>query len=146
MPVPPAELRACPLFAGFTDTGLELFSQLARSREVPKGLPVFSAGNAGDALLIVVSGKVEIVGGKPERVLCELVAGESFGELALLRAGPRAVSARAAEPSRLLEIGRQDFNNALRDKPQACLKLMLAVFHAVEERLRKLQPELLGLL
>src|SRR5687767_1765057 len=104
MPVPVAHLRACPLFAGFTDTGLEIFASLARPREVPKGLPVYAAGSPGEGLFIVAGGKLEVLGGQPQRVLSQLGPGDSFGELALLRAAPRTVGVRALEAAKLVEI------------------------------------------
>lgn len=147
MAIDPKQLAASPLFAGFTDTGLEVITTIAKERDVPKGMSVFLAGTSGDGLFFVVRGKVEILAGPSgqERVLCALGPGESFGELALLRAAPRAVTARAVEPTHLIEIKRADFNAALKQKPQACLKLMLSVFNLVESRMRPIEGEILAL-
>ena len=71
--------------------------------------------------------------------------GESLGELGLLRAGKRALSARARVASRLIEIKRADFNETLKTRPQACMKLMLSGFSVVEKRLEAIQGDLTGL-
>jgi len=147
MPVPVDSLRRCPLFGGFTDTGLAIMAGIAQVREVPQGLSLFLKGAAGDRLFIVDTGAVELfVGqGTTTRSLLTLSPGESLGELALLRAGKRAVSARAKVASRLIEIKRTDFNETLKTRPQACVKLMLNVFAAVEKRLAALTDELVNL-
>ncbi len=147
MAVPLASLKACRLFAGFTDTGLAIIADIAKTREVSQGLSIFLAGTSGDGLLVVESGEVEITSGQGEaaKALCMLAPGDHFGELALLRSGKRAVTARAKSAVRLVEIARADFNQALKEKPQACLKLMLAIFGAVGERLHAVREDLLKL-
>jgi CRP-like cAMP-binding protein len=135
------QLKACPLFAGFTPTGLKIFAQIARIREVPEGMSVFLAGTTGDSLVIVDSGEVEIFldSGK---TLCTLGPGAHFGELAAIRPSKRAVSARAKSAARLIEIRRADFGDLLKTKPQACFKLMLSIFGVVAERLEAVRGDL----
>ena len=147
MPVAVDVLKSCPLFAGFTDTGLEIISQIARLRDVPKGMSVFLQGAPGDALYIVDEGCIEIVTGlgPSPTILCTVEKGGHFGELALVRPGNRAVGARARVPTKVVEIKRADFNEVLKQKPQAGMKLMLAIFLAVDKRLEAVKPELLKL-
>ena len=145
MATSPDLLSACPLFSGFTATGLKILAQIGRERSVPAGMTVFLAGTTGESLLIVATGEVEIFSGEGEelKVLCTLGPGAHFGELALLRASTRAVSARAKGATQLVEIRRSDFNLLLKKKPQACFKLMLAVFGVVADRLQSIQADLI---
>lgn len=135
------QLAACPLFAGFTPTGLKIFASVARTREVPAGMSVFLAGTTGESLLIVDSGELEILldGGK---TVCTLGRGAHFGELSLVRPSTRAVSARAKTAARLIEIRRDDFGSLLRTKPQACFKLILSIFGVVAARLEAVRGDL----
>ena len=77
--------------------------------------------------------------------MCVLGINEHFGELALLRGGRRAVTARARTSCRLVELRRDDFNQLLQNKPQACIKLMLAIFATVEKRLEAIRGDLVEL-
>jgi CRP/FNR family transcriptional regulator, cyclic AMP receptor protein len=148
MPVPIDSLRKSVLFSGFTDTGLAIIAQIAKTRDVPQGMSLFLKGSAGDSLFIVDAGEIELFVGQGAkiRVLTTLAPGEPLGELALLRAGKRAVSARARVAARLIEIKRADFNETLKTRPQACMKLMLNVFGAIEKRLEALEGDILHLL
>jgi CRP-like cAMP-binding protein len=143
--VPQNLLQPFPLFAGFTDTGLGIVAQICRLRDVPQGMSVFLQGAPGEGLFLVQSGQIEIVSGTAadSKVLCVVREGEQFGELALLRAGPRKVTARARTACRLIEMRRGDFNELLKQKPQACMKLMLNVFAEVERRFEACTPHLI---
>lgn len=146
MPIDPAVLRSCPLFTGFTDTGLRILAQMSHDLRVAAGREVFSAGDEGHGMFIIEAGHVEVFALRDSKPvsLATLGPGDSFGEMALLRPGRRAVGTRATEDVRLVELRRTDFNTLLKDKPQACVKLMLAIFRRIEERLRELQDGLLA--
>lgn len=111
-------------------------------------MSVFLTGATAEGLFIIQAGsvRVSIKRQGQESPLCKLGPGDHFGELGLLRAGRRAVDVRAEEPTQLIEIRRPEFNALLKKKPQACLKLMLAIFAQVEQRVRVVQPELLRLI
>lgn len=146
--VTPAMLEASPLFAGFTPTGLSIFAQIARLRDVPRGLSLYRAGAAGDALCIVHAGTLEVVAGSGpgEVVVDTLGPGAHFGELALVRRGQRLLTVRAQSAAQVVELRHQDFQALLAQKPQACLKLLLAILAQVDARLREASHELLPLL
>jgi len=122
-------LRGSPLFAGFTDVGLKILGAVTKDRPVADGLPVYLEGDPGDGLFVVRSGEVSIClrDGDAEVEIGRLSTGESFGELALLSSGPRMTSVYAVGQVALLQIPRKDFARLQRKKPQACLKLLLAV-------------------
>src|SRR5262249_58811907 len=55
-----ASLKACPLFKGFTQTGLQIIAAIAGERVFPKGVPLFVENMVGDSLLIISRGKVRL--------------------------------------------------------------------------------------
>ncbi|MBI5509203.1 MAG: cyclic nucleotide-binding domain-containing protein [Deltaproteobacteria bacterium] len=120
-------------------------AQLCRERDLSQGLSLFLPGSQGDAMFIVLSGTVEVfVAAKTgEKAVTGLGPGASFGELALVRHGRRRVGTRAKTACKLVEIRRADFNEVLKTKPQACIKLMLNIFQTVERRLEAVQGDLL---
>ena len=90
----------------------------------------------GESLFIVVSGTVKITqkAADGERELGTLGRGDHVGELALLGKGVRLVSAVAATSCEVLELTQRDFTRLQPQKPQACLKLALAIAADVAQR------------
>jgi CRP-like cAMP-binding protein len=122
-------LRRCALFKEFTETGLRIFAAVAVERAVPAGAPIFVEGTAGDSLVVLKSGAARLVqkADKGERELATVGAGEHLGALALLAPSVRLVSAVATQPCQVVELTQRDFARLQPQKPQACLKLALAI-------------------
>jgi CRP-like cAMP-binding protein len=97
----------------------ELLPLITRRSLMPDEI-VFRAGEEGDCLYIVVSGKVEVIeGGGPDcHSLAELGPGQAFGEMALLSGEPRTATIRAAGPTELLAIRREDFLRLMAEDSQ----------------------------
>jgi CRP-like cAMP-binding protein len=83
-----------------------------RERHVRAGETVFQAGDPGDALYIVASGRVAVLQPteQEERPIAELGEGKAFGEMALLSGAPRTATIRALEETELLQIEKTDFD------------------------------------
>jgi CRP-like cAMP-binding protein len=88
----------------------ELLPLISRRSLKPDEI-VFREGEEGDALYIVIRGKVDVIegGGVDCHSLAELGPGQAFGEMALLGGGPRTATIRAVMPTELLAIRREDF-------------------------------------
>lgn len=117
------------LFRGFTPIGLKLFAGIAQEKSITAGTPLFVENMVGESLFIVKSGAVRItqrVDGA-EKELAVVGPGEHLGALALLGKTVRLVSAVAATPCEVLELANRDYQRLQPEKPQACLKLALAI-------------------
>ena len=80
--------------------------RLRRSR-VAAGADVFRQGDPGDDFYIVESGRVAVIDDGHE--IRQLGAGESFGEIALLRSVPRTATVRALEDTELAMLSGPHF-------------------------------------
>jgi CRP-like cAMP-binding protein len=122
-------LGKAPLFKDFTETGLKIFAAVSLEKTIPAGSPIFVENMVGESLFVVKSGTVRITQrvGDGERELAVLGAGEHLGALALLGKSVRLVSAVAATACEVLEITQRDFARLQPQKPQACLKLAVAI-------------------
>ena len=131
-----AVLEQNALFKDFTDVGLRLFAGVAQEKSIPAGTPLFVENMVGESLFIVKSGAVRITqhteGGEKE--LAVVGPGEHLGALSLLGKTVRLVSAVAATPCEVVEISNRDFLRLQPEKPQACLKLALAIAADVAAR------------
>lgn len=129
-------LQRSALFRDFTETGLKIFASIAVEKTVPAGAPLFVENMVGESLFIVKSGTVRLTvkTAEGDRELGTVGAGEHLGELALLGRSVRLVSAVAQGPCEVVEIAQRDFVKLQPQKPQACLKLALAIAGAVAAR------------
>ena len=98
---------------------------------VPAGHTIFRRGDPGDALYLVVAGKLNVHASESEAPLASLGEGHSFGEMALLTGEPRTATVRAECPSELLRITKEHFDE-LTDRSEA---LRLAVENLNSRRL-----------
>jgi CRP-like cAMP-binding protein/Zn-dependent protease len=106
----------------FDDVPVEALNDLAgrvRLRPVARGQAVVRQGERSEAFYVVRNGTLQAVEEDPqsgdERVLRVLGRGESFGELGLLEAQPRAATVRALEESEVFEIDKGTFDQLLAD-------------------------------
>src|SRR4029434_533025 len=108
-------LRQLFLFATLSRQELRVVDGLLHERRYLKGEIIFDEGEEGQALYVIVSGRVLICRqGEPETGrIVEIDAGVVFGELALLDNVPRAAQARAAEDCVLASLSRSDFESLL---------------------------------
>jgi NADH dehydrogenase len=81
------------------------------------GQTVFSEGELGDRVYILLSGRAEVVrrrlssstGEATEQLLATLGPGECFGEMALLESAPRNATIRCLEAMTVLSIPKREF-------------------------------------
>ena len=107
-----SEIRQLHLFATLGPRELRIVDGLLHERRYLKDEIIFDEGEEGQALYVVLSGRVLICrpsapdGGRS----AEIPAGALFGELALLEGAPRSAQARAAEDCEVAALTRADFS------------------------------------
>jgi CRP-like cAMP-binding protein len=92
---------------------------------------IFSKGDEGQLLYILVSGKVKVH--LDDFTLAYLEPGSYFGEMALFESRPRAASATAVEESQCLILTRQQVYQAIKDSPNIALNII----RLLAQRVRK---------
>ena len=132
-------VRQLPLFATLSRRELRVVDSLLHERRYLKGEIVFDAGEHGQALYVIVAGRVLICRqGEPETGrIAELDAGVVFGELALLDNAPRAAQARAVEDCVLASLSRADFESLVDTHAIAASKIALQLARQLGRQLRE---------
>jgi uncharacterized membrane protein len=131
-------LAQIPLFEGLTDEDRALLAARMDEKNYKAGQPVFSMGESGSSMYIVLSGAVQIFLPPKEKdgervVLKDTRTGEYFGELALFDDKPRSASVDATVDTTLLELTRDEFAEHLSRSKTAAL----AILSEMAERLRE---------
>jgi CRP/FNR family cyclic AMP-dependent transcriptional regulator len=125
--VDPMILRGIPLFSLLDDQEATALAQQIDQQPYLAGQLIISAGEPGDTMFIVESGKVELFlqDSIDEHVTLSIVEpGELFGEFSLLDKAPRSASAIAVENTSLLIVDRHDLEVLVQVHPHAALDMM----------------------
>lgn len=122
-----AYIRDLPLLARLPDDDLQALAARGRVRRFAAGTTIFHEGDPGDALYVVVEGRVRISrisGAGGEATLALMGPGDCFGDLALFDGRPRSATATATSATRTFVVWREDFVNWVRERPAASLALL----------------------
>jgi serine/threonine protein phosphatase PrpC len=101
---------------------------------------IFSEGDQGDELFVVLTGKIRVH--HAESLLVELGPGEHFGEMALVDRQPRSASVTAVEDTHLLVMRRRDFLGLVKHERDVAVKLLWQFLGVLTARLRNTSREL----
>ncbi len=118
-------LRAVPNFAALDEAILLEILGASANLYWNTGGTIFEAGEAAEALYIVLSGRVRIVedAGGEKREVTQLGPGDYFGENALLQEVTHTKSAVTSEASELLVLPKDSFRSLLDADPDLAERL-----------------------
>jgi len=122
-----ALFREVPLLARLAESDLQALASRGRVKRYAQGTAIFHEGDAGDAMYVVVEGRVRISllsGSGGETTLALMGPGDCFGELALFDGKPRSATAAAALATRAFMVSRDDFVAWVKERPSAALALL----------------------
>ena len=115
---------------------------------VEAGSWLFEAGDPADAMYLVRSGRLEVVG--DSGVIREVGDGDAIGELALLTGAARSAGVRARRDSVLWRVTPQRFDTVLQRDPKALRSLTVSLaeqlqsHQAADESQRGRQPRVVA--
>jgi CRP-like cAMP-binding protein len=102
---------------------------------------LFREGDPGNALYIIVEGRVEVskrVSPDESRILATVGDGAVLGEMSLIVDNTRSASARCLAPTRHLKLPKPVYQQLMDNDSLAALKLTLALTRILSQRLRAL--------
>ena len=120
-------LKSIDLFSQIPGEDLAQVALIATEEARENGEEIFAEGEAGDALYLVLDGKVRVHRG--DRQIAELGERECFGEMAILDASPRSATVTAVKDTNLLKISREDFQEIMAEKPEIALGIIKVLSH-----------------
>jgi CRP/FNR family cyclic AMP-dependent transcriptional regulator len=135
-------IRSVPLFASLDDNAAHELRSLLRARDARSDTPLFRAGDQGDAMYLIESGRVRISITDEDQetiTLAELAQGDFFGEMAIIDGKQRSADATVAEDARLAVLSRDDFLRFVKNNPVVALEMLSATFSRLRHTDRMLQ-------
>ena len=132
-------LHKIPLFQHLTYPELVRVINVSRAREVPAEELLIEEGADGDALYVVLSGRVAVE--RHNNVIALLGPGRHFGEMSLVDNQPRSATVRTMDRTVLIRIIRSDFYEMLKQDSVLAVKLLWNFIQTLSARLRAANPD-----
>ena len=127
---------------------IHFLASLSKERKLRPGEVLFREGDAGDAMYVVVDGRVRIskrIPGAGEEALAFMERGDWFGEMALIDNQPRSAEATAHDGAAVvLAIPRDVVAGLLDIRKVSSLRLLRILCNLVAKRLREADDKLVG--
>ncbi|MEM6798717.1 MAG: Crp/Fnr family transcriptional regulator [Planctomycetota bacterium] len=137
-------LKQCRLLQQLTPEELGPLESQARSRQFPRGAPIYLPADYADGVMLLTSGRAKLCSFTDEgkqAILAFIEPGEIFGELALFSPGEREEYAEAVEKSTVILLPAEAMRELLERHPQVSLgvtKLFGLRRRRIERRLKYL--------
>jgi NTE family protein len=138
---PVALLESSPIFSGLDRATLVAIGAALDWIAVPGGATLFEAGEASDALYLVISGCLGAYSG--EALVARIPAGETVGEMGMLSGHVRSATVRAIRDSDLARLPREAFDRTIASNPVALLRLarlLVGRFDARDRQMERVVP------
>ncbi len=132
-------LKELPIFSSLTDDEINAVSEISNAQTVFTDELVFSEGEQGSVLYVILRGSVKIytkITENVDKTLVTLRKGGLFGEMAVISEDYRSATARAVEETELISINQKDFRNLLDKNPAVGKKLLEFIVKVLAERLK----------
>jgi CRP/FNR family transcriptional regulator, cyclic AMP receptor protein len=130
-------LSEAPLFEALSDEDSHALRAKVLVVRFDRGERLFSEGDQGDRLYIILSGKIKLTRAAPdgrENLVSVHGPGEMFGELSLFDPIPRTSSATAITQAELAGLAHADLRTFLATRPEVAMHLL----QALAQRLRRI--------
>lgn len=122
-------LKEIHLFQSLSEADRQTLCENLVSVLYPAGAVIFHAGEPGDSLYVITSGRAEVyvTNNTGEVVVLEVAGrGDFFGEISLLDSGPRTASVRAVDDVEAMCLSRERLEAFLEANPGAAISLLTA--------------------
>ena len=120
-------LKEISFFSDIPDKDLSQIAEIMVEKRYRKGAVIIEERTEAERFFIIYKGKIEITKkfeSDEEFVLSVQSDGDFFGEMALLDEQPRSATARALEPTIVLETSRKNFETLLYKAPMLAYRIM----------------------
>lgn len=132
------------LFNGMPYAEVDLLAGYCQILDTQRDQLLFQEGEPGDALYIVLEGKVQVnkmIHDKPQPVSVE-GKGKVLGEMALLDGEARSATCRTLDKARVVVLTREAFARMEKEHPALALHFLKLIMRLVSRRLRMMTGKL----
>lgn len=129
-------VRGVPIFQELRDDFLVRLASVMDELSFPTDHSIFTEGQEGRSLYIVVSGRVRVHIG--DRQLAQLEQGATFGEMSLFDAEPRSASVTTLEKCECLMLTQVQLYDAIDETPGIAVNIIRLLSRRIRELNQKI--------
>lgn len=129
-------VREVPIFKELRDEFLVRLASIMDELSFPANHTIFTEGQEGRSLYIVVSGEVRVHIGSQD--LVQLKQGACFGEMSLFDAEPRSASVTTIIPCDCLVLTQQQLYEAIDETPGIAVNIIRLLSRRIRELNQKM--------
>jgi CRP/FNR family cyclic AMP-dependent transcriptional regulator len=124
---------------------LEFFKSAGKAAAIAEGEKIFAENERAIPLVrknkmyLLLKGEVGLLSG--QKTIGRVRPGEIFGEMALVSDAPRSASAVAKTACRVIALDDDEFQAALRKKPEFAVMMMSVMVHRLRDRIADLKAQ-----
>jgi CRP/FNR family cyclic AMP-dependent transcriptional regulator len=124
---------------------LEFFKSAGKPAQIAEGEKIFSENERAIPLVrknkmyLLLKGEVGLVSGS--KSIGRVRPGEIFGEMAMISDAPRSASAVAKTACRVIALDDDEFQAALRKKPEFAVMMMSVMIHRLRDTIAQLKSQ-----
>jgi predicted acylesterase/phospholipase RssA/CRP-like cAMP-binding protein len=134
-----AFLSSTSLLRGLGEPALRAIAAELEYVYLSGGETLMREGEIGDALYILLNGRLRIVARRPEKdenVINEIGPGETVGEMAILTGEPRSATVRAIRDCALVKFSRAAFDHLVERYPKTMMQLASLIVLRFQQMVR----------
>jgi CRP/FNR family transcriptional regulator, cyclic AMP receptor protein len=131
-------LRQLPLFRDCDPVAMQVLCFAAEKQEFATGEEIVSQGAKARAAFLLLDGRAMVTDGPREVAMAE--PGAFLGEVAMLRAGPYAVTAKASGTVMTLRISQELFLKVVKEYPAFGARVLQNLGDRLGQHMRELEP------
>ncbi|MDJ0396500.1 Crp/Fnr family transcriptional regulator [Rhodococcus sp. G-MC3] len=138
-------LARAGIFQGVEQSAVAALTQQLQPVDFPRGHRIFTEGDPGDRLYIIVAGKIKVGRSTPdgrENLLTVMGPSDMFGELAIFDPGPRTSTVTTITDVRAVSMDRDALKEWIDQRPEVAGQLL----RVLARRLRRTNDNLADLI
>jgi CRP-like cAMP-binding protein len=138
-------LAGSQFFNRYAGQELRLMTQYMHAYAIDAGTTVFSEGDPGNCMGLLVSGRIEVVKDDAEgnsKPIATISAGKTFGEMSLIDGLPYSATTNSTEPSTVILLTKENFRRCVQEHPALGVKLLWDLARLLSMRLRHTSGQL----
>ena len=137
------------LFEDFARAEIRLLGHFLEVYRVPVGSEIIREGDAGDYMLLIIDGKVDIFkndrDGQRKRIAI-VGAGKTLGEMSMIDGEPRFSTCIAATEVTFGVLTRDNLSHIIAQQPMLGAKILMELVSMLSQRLRQTSAKLVNFL
>jgi CRP/FNR family cyclic AMP-dependent transcriptional regulator len=133
------------LFSDLSWPEIESLAAFVQCYEVPAGICIFSEGEPGNYLCLLITGQIAIEKEDQDGVSKQLVVitrGKTVGEMSIIDGEPRSATCTALSDSVVLLLTKENYQRLIKERPGLAITILSRVAKLMSQRLRALSGQL----